>query len=337
MAVVSNSEILSTWRALAGNLGTSGWRSIDMLQAGSCRIKLARHSPGNEEAILVGFSSTRLAPVSQLPQGQGFRIERASLGEAGAPQQWLALVRQPTGSLELFAAVVADVAALLNIPGEPLEELLYQRLLGRVRGWQEFMRIGREGLGREAEQGLAGELCFLREVVNAGVLQYSAANAWKGPLDGLHDFLLGSGAIEVKSTLATEGFPVRIVSLDQLDDSQAAPLFLAALRLATDDVGLTLPEHVADIRNRLSADPAAMAIFESALHAAGYLDMHAEAYSRRFSVSELRILLVDSEFPRMIPFNVPAAARWAQYELDLSLLTADSLQLAEVLQKLGVI
>ncbi|WP_265184691.1 PD-(D/E)XK motif protein [Pseudomonas aeruginosa] len=98
-----------------------------------------------------------------------------------------------------------------------------------------------------------------------------------------------------------------------------------------------MPEHVADIRNRLSADPAAMAIFESALHAAGCLDMHAEAYSRRFSVSELRILLVDSEFPRMIPFNVPAAVRWAQYELDLSLLTADSLQLAEVLQKLGVI
>jgi len=337
MAAVSNTEILSAWRALAGNLGTPGWRSIDLLQAGTCRVKLARHSPGNEEAILVGFSSARLAPASQLPQGQGFRMERASLGEAGAPQQWLALVRQPAGSLELFAAVVADVAAMLNTPGEPQEELLYQRLLGRVRGWQEFMRRGRDGLGKEAEQGLAGELCFLRELMNAGVLQYSAVNGWKGPLDGLHDFLLGSGAVEVKSTLATEGFPVRIASLDQLDDSQAAPLYLAALRLETDNSGLTLPEHVVDIRKHLSVDPAALALFESALHEAGYLDMHAESYNRRFSVRELALLLVDSEFPRLIPCNVPAEVRWAQYELDLSLLTANSLQLTEVLQKLGAV
>lgn len=337
MAAVNNSEILGTWRALAGNLKTPGWRSIDLFKAGTCRVKLARHSPGNEEAILVGFSSAKMAPTSQLPQGQGFRMERAALGEAGSSQQWLAIVRQPAGSLELFAAVVADVAGLLDAPGEPPEEQLYQRLLGRVRGWQEFMRRGRDGLSMEAEQGLVGELCFLRTLIDAGVLQYSVVDGWKGPLDGLHDFILGAGAIEVKSTLAAEGFPVRIASLDQLDDSQTPPLFLAALRLDANDTGMSLPEHVADIRSRLEPDPAAMKLFESALHNAGYLDMHAETYSRRFSLGELRILLVDSEFPRLVPFNVPVAVRRAQYELDLSLLSADSLPLAEVLQKLGVI
>ena len=49
------------------------------------------------------------------------------------------------------------------------------------------------------------------------------------------------------------------------------------------------------------------------------------------------MLLVDSEFPRLIPFNTPAAISWAQYEIDLSLIATDKLSLPEVLEQLGVI
>ena len=337
MAAVNSNEILGTWKALSSILKNPGWQSIDLFQAGTCRIKLARHSPGNEEAILIGFSSARIAPTPQLPKGQGFRIERLSLREASSSHNWLAIIKQPAGSLELFAAVVSDIAELLGSPGEPSEEEMYQQLLGRVRGWQEFMRQGHEGLSKEAEQGLIAELCFLRSLIDEGVLLYSAIDGWKGPLDGLHDFQIGIGSIEVKSSLATEGFPVRIASLDQLDDSQAPPLFLAAFRLEIIDTGMTLPEYVAGMRETLKPDPAASNIFEVALHEVGYLDMQRESYFRRFSPRELRILLVDFSFPRLIPFNVPPSIRQAQYELDLSLLVAAHLPLSGVLNKLGVI
>jgi hypothetical protein len=70
--------------------------------------------------------------------------------------------RQSAGNLELFATVVTDVCGLIDSSDSYPEELLYQRLLGRVRGWQEFMRRGREGLSVEAELGLVGEICLLR-------------------------------------------------------------------------------------------------------------------------------------------------------------------------------
>jgi hypothetical protein len=337
MAAVNNDEILSTWRALAGTLATPGWRSIDLLQAGSCRLKLAKHSPGNEEAILIGFSTVRIGPSSKFPQGRGFRIERTSLGESGGSRQWLAIVRQPEGGLELFAAVILDLAKLVEDSADASEDILYQKLLGRVRGWQDFMRKGRDGLSPEAEQGLAGELCFLSAVLDENTLHHSAVDAWKGPQDGLHDFLFSAGSVEVKSTLATEGFPVRIASLDQLDDSQSSPLYLAALRLTVSEAGKSLPEHIAGLRGRIGLDPAALRLFEDALHDVGYLDMHGEMYSRRFLLTEFKIFLVNAEFPRLIPFTVPGPIRHAQYELDLSLHPADNLPLAGVLQKLGAI
>lgn len=133
-------------------------------------------------------------------------MERATLGETGGNHSWLAIVRQPAGSLELFAKVVSDIVHLLQSFSDSPEETLYQRFLGRVRGWQEFMRQGREGLGPEKELGLVGELRFLNLLLDAGILQFTAVDAWKGPHDGLHDFQIGLGSVEIKSTMIPDGF-----------------------------------------------------------------------------------------------------------------------------------
>lgn len=120
------------------------------------------------------------------------------------------------------------------------------------------MRQGREGLGPEKELGLVGELRFLNLLLDAGILQFTAVDAWKGPHDGLHDFQIGLGSVEIKSTMIPDGFPVRIGSLEQLDDTNCPPLFLAGLRFSTQEAGKTLTELVDATRQRLDADPAAM-------------------------------------------------------------------------------
>ncbi len=334
---MSNTEMLSVWRALPKNASAPGWRSIDLFHNGTIKIKIARHAPGDEEAVLIGFASVKIAPTSQLPQGRGFRIEKAVLSELSEEHQWLAIIRQPAGCLELFAAVVTDVCDVLRSIDDVTEQAVYQRLLGRVRGWQEFMRRGRDGLPPEVEQGLIGELCFLRYLLDEGMVIHSAVEGWKGPFDGLHDFELGVGAIEVKSTLATEGFPVSIACLEQLDDAKHSQLFIAALRLSSNGPAQSLPEYVADIRHRVEPDPAAMNLLERALHSAGYLDMHSESYTRQLSVSEIRIYHVDNAFPKLTPSTIPTAIRRAQYEIDLALLSADVHQLNGVLTKLGAI
>ncbi len=338
MAQVSDAEILKVWKGLSGSSPTPGWRAIDLIQvAGSCRIKAARRSPSNEEAILVGFATTKIPPTIQLPQGQGFRMEHVVLGEHGGTHQWLAIVRQPAGNIDLFAQVASDIVQMLQAYSTVPENILYQQFLGRVRSWQEFMRQGREGLTPEKELGLAGELTFLNSLLDAGIPQFTTVDAWKGPDKGLHDFQLGLGNVEVKSTMASEGFPVRIGSLEQLDDTSCPPLFLAGLRFTSHESGRTLAQLVDATRVQIDADPVALRLLELALLQAGYLDMHAAGYTRRFLLNETRFHVVDGVFPRLAPFNISPAIRHAAYELDLALVTAANLSLDDVLEQLGVV
>jgi len=78
-------------------------------------------------------------------------------------------------------------------------------------------------------------------------------------------------------------------------------------------------------------------LFERALDHVGYLDMHAEGYTRRFSVIEVRLHLVNGDFPRLTPCNVPPAVRRASYDLDLGLVPAGKDNLAAVLAQLGAV
>ncbi len=336
MALVTESEILSIWRPLGGGSSKDGWRSIALAESDGCRLRAARRSPSNEEALMIGFAALKLPAQNLLPQGYGFRVERADLGEAGAGYRWLALVRQPSGSLELFSKMVADIISTLQVSMRSKEDVLFQKYLGRIRAWQNFMRRGAEGLSPEEEIGLRGELELLTALIVQGLPIFTVLDSWKGPMDGLHDFELGSGSVEVKTTLAGEGFPARIDSLEQLDDSQRYPLFLAGVRLQLDQTGTSLPQHIKVVRDRLTADPEALRCLELCLLHVGYLDAHDSLYTRGFSCSELIIYRVDDGFPRLTPFSVPLGVLGAKYEIDLVLIESEKLTLDSMLNELGV-
>jgi hypothetical protein len=231
--------------------------------------------------------------------------------------------------------MAADVVVTMAASAASTHQRQMQLFLGRVRAWQQFMSRKKGALDPEAELGLAGELVCLERLIGAGVDVHAAVESWHGPLDGLQDFELGSGAIEVKSTLSHDGFPATIMSLEQLDDSIRQPLFLFGCRFALAADGLTLCDRVGVVRLLLEHDPAAAARFENALLLAGFVDTHAEHYTRRLVVSDSRFLRVDEAFPRLVPASVPAAIRRVRYEMDLDATGAPAFSLEDVLELTG--
>lgn len=329
-------ELLAAWRALSGNPCMEGWRTIPVAITSPCRILAGRHFPGNEEALLIGFVDAKLPPVNRLPQGRGFQVSKENM--SGQDRcVWVALRRQNAGRLDLFAMMAVDIlAALDQLRGVP-DERRVDAFLSRITAWQEFMRRGSDGvLSPDAEVGLVGELAFLGDLLAIGLPSSLAIEAWQGPLDGIHDFEFGAGAIEVKTTLAAAGFPAIINSLDQLDDSFKSPLFLAGIRLALDPAGASLPAFVASLREMLLGHPGAVAALNTRLLHAGYFEDVAESYVRRFSRVGSRLMSVSDAFPRLTHANVPLEVRKARYELDLDLIAGTSPELYAVLVQLGI-
>lgn len=328
-------DIELAWRSLRDSADASGWRSISIATIGPCSLLAGLSFPDKSEALLASFSSSAIPAAEKLPDGQGFEVKRVE--PTGDGLTWLAITRSARGSLELFAAMVADVADAMDAESSADEKRLLRVLLGRIRAWQEFMRKGAQALSPESEIGLVGELTLLRAVIDAGLPLASAIESWVGPLDGVRDFEIGTGSLEVKATLSAAGFPAKIGSLDQLDDSVRQPLFLAGARLRQTDTGWSLPELVVEMRDVAAGDAEATRLLSERLIAAGYFDAHADRYIRRLTLVDIRVVEVKDGFPRLTPGSVPLGVTRATYEIDLDKAAGPSIPAADALKKLGAI
>ena len=328
-------EFVLAWSSLFCEDEAPGWQAISLPSAGPVEVQVGRRSPDNAEAVLFCFPTASLPRSERLPEGKGFLVERANLN--GHDGLRLALTRQAAGSSELFASMACDVVGAIDDAAEEgaSESRLLKTFLGRVRAWQQFMSRGAGPLSPEAELGLVGELYFMAQFLDAGVSPESVLRGWVGPVDAPQDFLLGDGAIEVKATMSSSGFPVKIGSLEQLDDAVASPLFLAAVRFARNEGGATLPEMVAEVEHRLANESGALQILRERLMLAGYADAHAGQYFRRFEAKERRFLSVSEGFPRLTPGVVPAAVTRTLYEINLDHAGDFLRDFDEVLSQLG--
>ena len=328
-------EFMVAWESLAGASTQDGWRSIPVAPAGSCQLMVARRFPGNEESLLAHFPMVKIPVAEKLPEGHGFTIERVDPHCDGTT--WLALTRKESGSIELFVAMIGDVVGVMDTEAASGEERLLTIFLRRVRAWQEFMRKGVQGLEPEAEIGLIGELSFLGAMIVSGIPTPLAVESWVGPLDGIQDFEVGTGAVEVKATLSATGFPAKIGSLEQLDDSIRQPLFLAGVRLDQTGSGRNLPEFAEHVRGLLKGDTEALRLFADRLLVAGFFDTHVGRYSRRFAIVSTRVVEVGEGFPRLTLGTVPSGIRKAKYEIDFDRALGENLELKGAFKKLGVL
>lgn len=331
-------DLKAAWRALAGESAQEGWRTIPVVGQPRCRILAGRHFPGNEEAVLVGFSSASIPPAGTFPAGHGFAVRTVDLGISFGEFTWFGLVRQPAGRFEFYSMMANDVVSTLIASGTSKEEELLALFLGRVRAWQIFMERDREGvLSAEAELGLHGELVVLDSLLQSGVTPSMAVHGWYGPLDGIQDFQFSAGAIEVKSTANDGIFPANVSSLEQLDDSLVSALFLAGVRFRLDSAGENLPGRVDRIRQLLRPDQSAHSAFDTRLLHAGYFPGLSNHYPRTFLHEGTRFLRVGEGFPKITHGNVHRAIRRARYEIDLDLIDSPDLSLSSVLTSIGAL
>lgn len=337
MAPLSEDELSSAWRALEGSSESPGWRTIAISGSSPLPLLAGRHLPENDEALLVGFLCRQEAVPKVLPKGFGFEVGRVTSTALGTGRQWLSLRRHPQGRVDLFTMMATDVMTVLRSGIDPTDEARLNRFLARVRAWQDFMRSESDGLlSPEAEVGLHGELEVVEALLTAGVPADVVMSAWKGPINGVHDLVLEMGAIEVKTTAAVSGFPALIGSLEQLDDSLVRPLFLAAVRLALDASGETLPQRVSRVRTLLSGELGAVNQFDTLLLHAGYSARAADRYTRRFATASIRVFAVSAAFPRITRGVVHLAVRRASYEIDVDLAGASATTIEAALVALGV-
>ena len=193
--------------------------------------------------------------------------------------------------------------------------VVYNRLLR----WQKlFRKRGKKLLTDQEQQGLIGELYFLKTHLLTRFSDAEALSFWKGPFGEQQDFGLGNTAVEVKSKQGTSAPYVQISSIDQLE-SQLENFFLYVITLnsapQTIVEAFSLNEIIEEIKSSIN-DSSDIDIFENLLSEVGYMDLP-EYSEKKYLVSNESVFEIKEGFPRLMSQDIPAGLVSVQYKIEI--------------------
>ena len=193
----------------------------------------------------------------------------------------------------------------------------YAHLWGKIR---------QERLSYEEEVGLFGELIDLKDLIGAG--HSDALKFWKGPSDGLHDFVdEGNWELEVKTSLNPNPI-VKVHPVTQLEPI-ASPFHLVVVKLKSDKTnGTSLPEMIAEIESKLQTS-GDKENFESLLEEAGYFTTDSQKYTRKFIHLQSLKYEISKDTETLCPLTIGSRAkyhsiRWTLLVSDYDMIECDS-------------
>lgn len=205
------------------------------------------------------------------------------------------------------------------------EEEMIKSVINQLDKWRNlFDKAGSEGLSPSQQQGLYGELTFLRKLITKNVFPASEAlDYWVGVDAAQRDFMGDSWAVEVKTTATSYPQEVTINSERQLDESLFENLYLYHCSVEiTKKNGETLPDKIYKLRRDLENDPAALSKFNERLISAGYFDEDEALYAfRAYKVRGESIFRIEGDFPRIKESDLRTGVGNLTYSIVLSACT----------------
>jgi hypothetical protein len=220
-------------------------------------------------------------------------------------------------AIKIFAVFAADLASSLSVAGTM--EVRMKLLMDKIGLWKRFFQKNTGVLSEESVRGLIGELEVLKRMIEVYGVD-TALETWKGPAGELHDFRHDVFRIEVK-TWSNESAPRIFVSdPSQIQIDPSWPVYIAAVQLASDHTtGLNLSEYIETILHGMTA--AQRTVVQVLLADVGYLPVHAELYSKRYSVADRVFHRIQDGFPMIDPITIPGGVTSVNYALELGALT----------------
>lgn len=280
---------------------------------------------------LVNFSlicSTKQALKIQDQTLKGFKIIKESLTD---DQTRIRVELTQAAYQDIFQWVASDILdKLIEYNNENEAAVILEK---RVEHWKKFIQAsGPDGLSKNQQIGLFGELLILNSQLNFTSNRNSILDAWLGPDASNHDFVLGKNAIEVKTTTGNEHTRVHISNEYQLDSTGFERLFLCHVRLdERQGSGTSLPVLIDEIMELLP-DILKISFIES-LAILGYVDKQRGFYEASGYFERARsYYLVTEGFPKITRETLASGVNQVSYQIDLSCAVQNKKTEQQVLQ-----
>ncbi len=174
-----------------------------------------------------------------------------------------------------------------------------------------------EGLTKEEEIGLFGELTFFNKAISKNINSSNILNYWEGPEGGLHDFKFPKFLLEIK-TYSKRKNKIKINNLDQLNYKFFSNLYLGCAEIEQNLSGKTLVEIIDDIKKIFNDNNNLKISFEKKLSAYGYFEIHKKNYETKYVANSLLFYKLTNKFPTILKEDLAEGINEVSFSIDIN-------------------
>jgi hypothetical protein len=263
--------------------------------------------------IGIGHTQENFISLLKYDHLKDLKIENRA-NPSGQPPYLLMISLENPLLKDIFSIVCTDL--LTEIAPFTNDNAVLKNILKRLEKWQLlFEKYHGDGLTVEAQQGLYGELHFLRTMLHKDFPPQRCLQSWKGVEAHFHDFHWQQWAVEIKTTTPKKANSIHISNEKQLDDTGLDFLGLCHYILDNQsNTGETLNEIVDSIERFLNESPSSIILFKNKLLEVGYFKEHESLYKTTFyTMIMTNYYQISENFPRLIPRMLPFGVENVKY------------------------
>lgn len=248
----------------------------------------------------------------KLPEITGLKIKRAKAKYIDPNKSYI-VVENDNDSDEVFLAFTSTLVD--NISDTKNDSKTIEEFEATIMYYKEFFSNPNKSLSDMEEQGLCGELLFLKNLIETE--GEHIVNNWLGPNKNKRDFVFEKKAVEVKSTLNQTETSITISNENQLDPKGLDELKLAVFIFEKDPNGNLNVTNCANQVLELLTDVQYIKVFKAKL-----LQMNVDVtiYKNRnsYTCQNSKIYIIDDDFPSLKKSNIPSVVFSVNYKINLN-------------------
>ncbi len=254
--------------------------------------------------------------LDDIPRCKGLSLEKVHLYEYSPVDFFLQIAQNKDGEEYIYEVIIEDIRR--NIEDIPSGQNLVPSVSKLLLKWKTFFSQDKILLlSPESQQGLFGELLFLKQLIS--IRGSHALSCWTGYEHETHDFYVDGTAFEIKTTSTKAPYKMHISSEYQLDDKEVDKYLYInfyAFRKSISD-GKTLPELVEELQLLFIDYPLLQKRFEEGLNKYGYFYGLEDKYGTRYHIREEQTYNVKDGFPRITKESIDSGISNCTYDISI--------------------